>query len=126
VYLARLAQRWQQPAGYKEVLEIVVPMVLSTGAWSILFFMDRVFLTWYSSDAIAASLPAGMASFAVVCLFAGTAVYVNTFVAQYHGAKQDDKIGAIIWQGVYFKFFVFVADHSRLLFCRYHFSMDRP
>jgi MATE family multidrug resistance protein len=104
VYLARLAQRWQQPAGYKEVLEIVVPMVLSTGAWSILFFMDRVFLTWYSSDAIAASLPAGMASFAVVCLFAGTAVYVNTFVAQYHGAKQDDKIGAIIWQGVYLSF----------------------
>lgn len=104
MYLARLAQRWQQPAGYKEVLEIVVPMVLSTGAWSILFFMDRVFLTWYSSDAIAASLPAGMASFAVVCLFAGTAVYVNTFVAQYHGAKQDDKIGAIIWQGVYLSF----------------------
>jgi len=101
VLLANLAQRWHQPAGYREVLAIAMPMVLSTGAWSILFFMDRVFLTWYSSDAIAASLPAGMASFAVVCLFAGTAVYVNTFVAQYHGAKQDGKIGAIMWQGTY-------------------------
>ena len=99
--LSSLAHRWQRPGGYGEVLAIAIPMVLSTGAWSILFFVDRVFLTWYSSDAIAAALPAGMASFALVCMFAGTAAYVNTFVAQYFGAREQEKIGAIIWQGIY-------------------------
>ena len=99
--LTRLAHRWRQPGGYAEVLAIAIPMVVSTGAWSILFFVDRVFLTWYSPDAIAAALPAGMASFALVCLFAGTAAYVNTFVAQYFGASEAHKIGAIVWQGIY-------------------------
>ncbi len=31
----------------------------------------------------------------------GTAVFTETFVAQYYGAKQFDKIGAVMWQGIY-------------------------
>jgi MATE family multidrug resistance protein len=38
----------------------------------------------------------------MMCLFIGTAAYVNTFVAQYFGAGEEENIGAVIWQGIYF------------------------
>ncbi len=34
-------------------------------------------------------------------IFIGTAGYVSTFIAQYFGAKQYDRIGLVLWQGVY-------------------------
>ncbi|MFC1891380.1 MATE family efflux transporter, partial [Thermodesulfobacteriota bacterium] len=46
-------------------------------------------------------MPAGMLSFAVMSLFIGTASYVSTFVAQYHGAERFDRIGPSVWQGIY-------------------------
>ncbi|MDW3096104.1 MAG: MATE family efflux transporter [Gammaproteobacteria bacterium] len=99
--LTSFKARWSADGGYREVLIIAVPLILSTGAWSLLLFVDRMFLSWYSSDAIAAAMPAGMASFAMMCLFIGTAAYVNTFVAQYFGAKEEENIGAVMWQGIY-------------------------
>jgi len=97
-----IQHRWSAEGGYREVLVIAIPLILSTGAWSILLFVDRMFLSWYSAEAIAAAMPAGMTSFAMLCLFIGTAAYVNTFVAQYYGAEEEHKIGAIVWQGIYF------------------------
>ncbi len=100
--LKAMQSRWSEESGYREVLVISIPLILSTGAWSILLFFDRMFLAWHSPAAIAAAMPAGMTSFAMLCFFIGTAAYVNTFVAQYYGATEENKIGAIIWQGIYF------------------------
>ena len=97
-----MQRRWSEQSGYREVLVISVPLILSTGAWSILLFFDRMFLAWYSPETIAAAMPAGMSSFAMLCFFIGTAAYVNTFVAQYYGADEEHNIGAIVWQGIYF------------------------
>lgn len=94
-------KRWKARGGYREVLVIATPLILSTGAWSVQHFVDRMFLSWYSPQAIAAAMPAGMASFAVMSLFLGTATYVSTFVAQYYGAKRFNRIGPALWQGVY-------------------------
>ena len=96
-----LAERWACEAGYCSVLSIAVPLILSTGAWSILHFVDRMFLTWYSPEAIAAAMPAGMLNFTIMSLFLGTAGYVSTFVAQYHGSGQHQRIGPVLWQGIY-------------------------
>lgn len=96
-----LAKRWACEAGYRSVLSIAVPLILSTGAWSILHFVDRMFLTWYSPEAIAAAMPAGMLNFTIMSLFLGTAGYVSTFVAQYHGSGQHQRIGPVLWQGIY-------------------------
>ena len=71
--LTAIKKRWAKQGGYREVLAIAVPLILSTGAWSILLFVDRMFLSWHSPESIAAALPAGMASFALMCLFIGTA-----------------------------------------------------
>jgi len=50
---------------------------------------------------MAAALPAGMLYFTLTCFPLGVASYVNTFVAQYHGAGRPERIGAIVWQGVW-------------------------
>lgn len=98
---ARIRNRWNNPGGYRQVLAVAIPLVLSTAAWSVQHFVDRMFLTWYSTDAVAAAMPAGMLHFTMVSIFMGTAGYVNTFVAQYFGANRCERIGPALWQGVY-------------------------
>jgi MATE family multidrug resistance protein len=96
-----LKDRWTITGGYREVLVIAIPLILSTATWSVQHFVDRMFLAWYSPEAIAAAMPAGMVYFSMVSIFMGTAGYVSTFVAQYYGAKRYDRIGPALWQGVY-------------------------
>ncbi|MFH0976812.1 MAG: MATE family efflux transporter [Spirochaetota bacterium] len=100
-FIEKLKGRWSEEAGYRDFLKLAFPLILSTGTWTIQHFVNRVFLTWYSPTAIAASMPAGMLSFALIALFLGTVTYVDVFVAQYYGAKQYRKIGPALWQGVY-------------------------
>lgn len=99
--LSGLARRWRSEAGYRHVLAVAVPLILSTSAWSIQHFVDRMFLTWHSTEAIAAAMPAGLLNFTLMSFFLGTAGYVSAFVAQYHGAGRPERIGPAIWQGVY-------------------------
>jgi MATE family multidrug resistance protein len=93
--------RWRAPGGYLEVLKLALPLILSTGSWAIQHFVDRMFLAWYSTEALAAAMPAGMTNFAVLTPFLGTAGYVSTFAAQYYGAGRKDRIGPALWQGIY-------------------------
>ena len=98
---ARFAERWHNPGGCREVLVLAGPLVLSTGTMTVQQFFNRVFLSWYSPEALAACLPAGALSFTVLCFFIGTVSYANTFVAQYHGAGQPERIARSVWQAIY-------------------------
>lgn len=98
---AHLRLRFSRPGGYAEVLGLAAPLILSTGTMTVQQFANRVFLTWYSPDALAACLPAGVAAFTLQCFFIGTCSYANTFVAQYHGSDQPHRIAASVWQAVY-------------------------
>ena len=93
--------RFRNEGGYRDILTIAVPLILTTGSWAIQNFIDRMFLNWYSTGAMAASMPAGMLNFTLVSLFMGTASYVSTFVAQYYGSDQNRMIGPVLWQGLY-------------------------
>ncbi len=95
-----IKDRWNNPGGYKQVLQVAIPLILSTGSWSITLFVDRMFLSWLDPSAIAAAMPAGILNFMTISFFMGLAGFVSTFVAQYYGASTYDKIGIIIWQGV--------------------------
>jgi MATE family multidrug resistance protein len=97
-----LVSRWRAEGREGEVLRVALPLILSSSSWTIQHFLDRVFLTWYSPQAIAAAMPAGILLFTFICFFIGVANYVNTFVAQYVGAGRPQRVGAAIWQGVYF------------------------
>src|SRR6185503_9063683 len=81
-----------------EVLSLALPLIVSTMSWTILDFIDRMFLLWYQPEAMGAAMTAGMLHFSMICLPLGVAAYANTFVAQYSGAGQNDKIGLAIWQ----------------------------
>jgi len=61
-----------------------------------------MFISWYSVKAMAAILPASFLNLTTTSIFVGTTSFVNTFVAQYYGAKKYEKIGEIVWQGLYF------------------------
>ncbi|MCL2623571.1 MAG: MATE family efflux transporter [Planctomycetaceae bacterium] len=111
---------WSRPAGYREVLRIAIPMIISAGSWAIMTFSDRVMLTWYSENAAAfpadaaatagstigsataAAAAAGSLVFVVASLPFGIVMLVTAFVAQYYGAGKHHRIGPIVWQGIFF------------------------
>lgn len=107
--ISKLTHRWRTECGYREILVLAIPLILSTGSWSIQTFVDRMFLTWYAPEAIAAAMPSGILSFALMSFFIGTAGYVSTFVAQYYGAQQYERIGPALWQGLYIAIFAGIA-----------------
>ncbi len=94
-------KRWGESNGYKEIFTISIPLIISTGSWSLQSFIDRMFLAWYSTEAIAAAMPAGIISATLMSFFLTSAGYITTFIAQYKGAGYPDKIGPSLWQGIY-------------------------
>ena len=75
-----------RPGGYREILQVAYPLMISMGSFTLMQFVDRMFLAWHSSVSIQAAVPAGILSFTFVCGFMALAGYSNTFVAQFVGA----------------------------------------
>jgi MATE family multidrug resistance protein len=105
IVFEKIIKRWSKPNGYRQVLSVSMPLVASMGSITLMQFTDRMFLANYSVDAIAAVLPAGITAFACLAFFMGVANYTNAFVAQYTGAKAFGRVGAALWQGIYFSIF---------------------
>jgi len=87
---------------YRRVISISVPLAMSMAATTVMEFTDRVFLANYSLEAIAAVVPAGITQFLFLAFFVGVAGYVNVFIAQYTGAGAHHRVGACLWQGLWF------------------------
>jgi MATE family multidrug resistance protein len=99
--LRAIKRRWRSSSGYKEVLVLAIPLIITTSSGGLQSFIDRMFLSWFDSNALAATVPARMICITLTSLFIGTASYVGVFVAQYYGAQDYKKIGAVVWQGFY-------------------------
>jgi MATE family multidrug resistance protein len=95
-------KRWKNRSRYKEVATVCFPLVMSMAAITVMEFTDRVFLSNYSMDAIAAATPAGIAALLPMAFFGGVAGYVSVFIAQYCGAGAYERVGPALWQGIYF------------------------
>jgi multidrug resistance protein, MATE family len=91
---------WSRPCGVRDVVTLALPLVISTISWTVMNFVDRMFLAWHSLTAMAASMPAGMLFFSLVCFPMGLLSFVNTFVAQYHGAGRPERIGVAVGQAL--------------------------
>ncbi len=90
------------PAGsLHELLVVAIPLVISSGSLSLMHIVDRIMLTWYSIDALAASTPGGLLLWSLMSFPYGIAVYTNTFVAQYDGAGRRHRVAACVWQGLW-------------------------
>lgn len=95
------ASWWSKPSGGREVLQVAAPLVVSSLSWTILTFIDRMMLNHVSGAAMAGAFSASVAWFAVAALPLGVCTYASTFVAQYDGAGQQQRIGLVIWQAVW-------------------------
>lgn len=91
----------QNNGGMGHVLRLAYPLILASSGHAFRLFADRVMLSRYAPETIAASLPAGLTCFCFMSFFIGTAGYVNTFVAQYTGAGRAERAGSAVWQGLY-------------------------
>ena len=93
------------PGGYREVIKIAYPLVISTASFSLMQFVDRVFLAQYSAVSIQAALPAGLLMFTLCSAFMAIAGYANTFVAQYFGSGNLRGCSRATAQGVWLALF---------------------
>ena len=98
------SERWRRPGGGKELLALAIPFILSNSFWTLQITIDRVFLGWWSSDAVGAATAAVMVFWTLITLFQNTAAYATTFVAQYVGAGRPERVAAPVWQSLYFSF----------------------
>jgi MATE family multidrug resistance protein len=101
-------ERWQGPGGYAHVLRVGLPLLAGMGSITAMHLTDRLFLGWYSQDALAASMPAGTTFFLLTSFFLGTVGYVGVLIAQNVGAGKSGAIGAVLWQGIHFSWLSFV------------------
>jgi MATE family multidrug resistance protein len=74
---------------------------MSTAAVTVMEFTDRVFLSNYSLNAIAAVTPAGIVAFLFILFFSGIVGYGTVFIAQYTGGGARHRIGSVLWQIIY-------------------------
>ena len=93
---------WMGPGGGREVLALAYPLILSHITFTVQVFMDRLFLTWYSVEAVAGAVTGLFVTWALVGLFLGTGEYLTAFIAQYLGAGRPSRVGPAVWQGIYF------------------------
>lgn len=89
------------PGGSRELIALSLPLILSSSFWTIQITVERIFLSWYDADAVGAAMVAAMVFWTPMALLQNTISYATTFVAQYLGANRPERIGPVVWQGLY-------------------------
>ncbi len=90
------------PGGIIEILNVALPLVISTASMQVMMFSNRIILSWHSVEALSAHAPAMILTFNSVCFFMGVATYTNVLVAQFYGSKRFDEMTLSLWQGFFF------------------------
>ena len=85
----------------REVLRVALPLMISTGTFSLVLFADRTLLLWHDGPSMSASMAAGNLFWTLVCLPVGIASMTGAIVSQYVGAGREDQIGRFLWQSVW-------------------------
>jgi MATE family multidrug resistance protein len=100
--------------------------VASTLSWTLMNFIDAAILFRVSSAAMSASFSASVTWFAMLSLFWGVCSYASTFVSQYHGDDQPEKIGPVVWQGVWLAALFTPFALAAIPVAPHLFSMHKP
>jgi MATE family multidrug resistance protein len=85
---------------FRQLMSIAYPMVISQGAFALMIFTDRYFMSLVSPTHMGAALGGGVASFFTMSLFFGVLSYGNALVAQYFGAGHLEKCPRVLTQGL--------------------------
>lgn len=95
------ARTHDRAGSLNELLRVSVPLIISYSATALMHVVDRMFLSWYSVDTMAATLPAGVIHWNLASLAIGTVTYANAIIGQYVGAGDVRRVGPVLWQGIY-------------------------
>lgn len=85
---------------YLEILKLVWPLALGMVNNALMQFVDRAFLARESMASLEAVLPASMLSLILLGFFQAIVAYSGTFVATYHGARDERMCRASCSAGV--------------------------
>ncbi|EMI44112.1 MATE family efflux transporter [Rhodopirellula sp. SWK7] len=89
-------------SAYAEVLRIAVPLMISTGMFSLVLFADRTLLFQHEPAEMGAAMAAGNLFWVSICIFVGIASMTGAIASQYVGAGRPNRIGRMLWQSVWF------------------------
>ena len=84
----------------RALLAISFPMIVSHGAYAVMIFTDRYFMSMINPTHLAASLGGGVASFFCLSLFIGVLSYTNALVAQAFGAEKMGNCSRVLTQSL--------------------------
>jgi MATE family multidrug resistance protein len=87
--------------GVREVALLAYPIVLAQMSETMMHVFDSIFVGRLGAAQLAALGFAGVWLWTVMSIFSGTAIGVQTFVSQAHGAGDERSCGGWFWQGFY-------------------------
>jgi multidrug resistance protein, MATE family len=104
-----------------EVLRMALPLMISTGTFSLVLFADRTLLLYYDGQQMSAAMAAGNLYWTLVCLPIGIASMTGAIVAQYVGSGKEHEVGRFLWQVVWLALaasplFALIAFYAPALF----------
>ncbi len=89
-------------AAIRHVLQIALPLMVSTGTSSIVLFADRTLLLYYQDGShMSAAMAGGNMYWTLVCFPVGIASMTGAIVAQYIGSGRPSEVGRFLWQSVW-------------------------
>src|SRR5262249_36349182 len=104
-----LKPKGSEESRWTQILLIAWPLVVANSFWNLQLTIDRIFLGQHSTESLGAAIAVMGVFWVPMALLQGTANYVMTFVAQYYGADEKEKIGACVWQSIYVSVFGGIA-----------------
>lgn len=110
-----------KPASTAELWSIAYPLMLTALSANLMLFMDRLLLSRFMPLAMIAVTTIGMIF--TIFQFAGISIasIAEVFVGKYNGKLENDKIGPLVWQMIWFSLFSAVVFIPIGLFCGKYF-----
>jgi len=107
----------------RQLWKVSSALMISFLSMVTMMFVDRLFLSYYSADALSAATSAGTLFWASSFMCVTFAAMGEVFVAQYNGSKQFEKLGTPVWQMIYFSaisffFFMFLGSYGSVFFMK--------
>jgi multidrug resistance protein, MATE family len=96
-------------APWRRLIRISLPLIFNQGSVLVMMFVDRIFLSWYGLNEIAAVTPAAILCWTTITFFYSISSFIGLFVAHYHGAGNKRMCASTVWQGIYYTLAAYVV-----------------
>ena len=93
--------RSMKTGNVRELWSVSYPMMVSFFSMMLMIFVDRIFLSLYSTNAFNASAQAGTLAWGFILGWTTLASMSEVFVSQFNGAKRFSLVGSPVWQMIW-------------------------